>query len=90
MGGKYQPVYSEPMIYQPGVGLHPNAAMWPWVGKVVTVLWMPPVFHMAGWHQRPNGELETVHDITWFGLVAELNKQVPACDLKPVPKKKAK
>jgi hypothetical protein len=70
------------LIYQPKVGLHPNHKARAWVGKTVSVKWFP-VFHHWGWEMiKPTGHLEELHFLNWDAWVLELDRQVPACDLK--------
>lgn len=76
---------TETCIYQPKVGLHPNAKARTWVGKTVTVSWRPPYFHHWGYSQEADGHLEETHVATWYGFVAELDRMVPASDLVRIP-----
>ncbi len=77
--------HTEVCIYQPRVGLHPNAAARKWVGKHVTVSWRAPYFHHWSYRHLPSGQLEEVHVATWYGYVKELDRQVPASDLVKLP-----
>ncbi len=74
-------MHTELLIYQPGVGKHPNAHCAAFVGKPVTALWCHPIFDVIEWQKFPDGHIEPVFSITWIAFVVELDRQVPASDL---------
>jgi hypothetical protein len=76
----------EPMIFQPGVGRHPNESVAAFVGKTVLVQWMPPVFSHTGFLKHADGHLEDLHSITWIAWVPIMGRQVPASFLVRPPR----